>query len=275
MFNLPASRPKDQGGAVTPTTSPSEDDLLHGGKVMPVTEHLDELRKRIMASLWAVLILFCIAFYFAKEIIGFLEIPLLEVLPKAHQNLHFTGTLDVFMTSMKVAILAGVISACPIWIYQFWKFFEPALYPTERRYILPFIVISVVMFALGVAFCYFVILPATLDFLIKMGIEIAIPIISIKDYIHFLMLMFFGFGIIFETPVLIVLLGMLDIIDIETLTSSRRVVFVIILIVSAIVTPSPDPFTQMALAIPVYGMYEGAIFILKVIKKRSSPRGLT
>lgn len=274
MFKLPSSGPPEHGGALS--SPPSEEEMLvHGGKVMPVTEHLDELRKRVMTSLWAVLILFCVAFFFAKEIIGFLEIPLLEVLPKAQRNLHFTGTLDVFMTSMKVAILVAVISACPIWIYQFWKFFEPALYPTERRYIQPFIAISVLMFGLGVAFCYFVILPATLDFLINMGIEIAIPIISIKDYIHFLMLMFFGFGIIFETPVLIVLLGMLGIIDVETLTSSRRVVFVIILIVSAIATPSPDPFTQMALAIPVYGMYEGAILVLKTINRKSASKGLS
>jgi sec-independent protein translocase protein TatC len=247
-----------------------DQDLVHGGKVMSVTEHLDELRRRIMTSLWAVVILFILAFVFANDIIKVLEQPLLEVLPAGQRNLHFTGTLDVFMTSLKVAILIGVITACPVWIYQFWKFFEPALYPSEKRYIQPFILVSIVMFALGISFCYFVILPSTLDFLIKMGTDIAIPIISIKDYIHFLMLMLFGFGLIFETPVLIVLLGLLDILSVESLRNSRRVVFVIILIVAAIVTPSPDPFTQMALAIPVYGMYEGAILILKKIKKNDA-----
>jgi sec-independent protein translocase protein TatC len=263
MTNLPTEPPQ----VVDDNQDPA---LIEGGKVMSVTEHLDELRKRIMTSLWAVLVLFIVSFVFAKEIITFLEIPLLEVLPAAQRNLHFTGTLDVFMTSMKVAILVGVISACPVWIYQFWKFFEPALYPSERRYIQPFIVISMLMFVLGVCFCYFVIVPSTLEFLINMGNEIAIPIISLKEYVHFLMLMMFGFGIIFETPVLIVLLGLLDIISVETLTSSRRVVFVIILAVSAVATPSPDPFTQVALAIPVYGMYEAAILILKKVKKKAT-----
>jgi len=273
MIHLNAPEPSRDSSSQSPSSPPphlgdENQELLHGGKVMSVTDHLDELRRRVMTSLWAVVILFVLAFVFAADIIKILEQPLLEVLPAAQKNLHFTGTLDVFMTSIKVAILVGVVMACPVWIYQFWKFFEPALYPTEKRYVQPFIFLSILMFGLGVAFCYFVILPSTLDFLIKMGTDIAIPIISIKDYIHFLMLMFFGFGLIFETPVLIVLLGLLDVISVDSLKGSRRIVFIIILIVAAIATPSPDPFTQMALAIPVYGMYEAAIFILKKIKKK-------
>jgi sec-independent protein translocase protein TatC len=250
--------------------TPTEEELIAGGKVMSLFDHLAELRNRIVKSLAGVIVVFGVAFGFADKLIIFLKQPLMDVLPPGMDALHFTGPMDVFVINIKVAALVALVGGSPIWLYQFWKFFEPALYPRERKYILPFVFASVLFFLLGTAFCYFAILPLTLDFLIKLGMEVGQPMITIKDYVSLLLLLIAGFGIVFETPVLIVLLAMLDIVTVETLTKYRRLVVVLILIVAAVLTP-PDPISQVALAVPVYIMYELAIIVIRVIKKRQAP----
>jgi sec-independent protein translocase protein TatC len=230
------------------------------------------LRTRIVRSLLAIIATFCVSLAFAEKIIDILKQPLVAVLPGGSEALHFTGPLDVFMVDMKVAFLVGVVLACPFWLYQFWKFFEPALYPRERRFILPFIAASVTVFCLGVCFCYFAILPLSLHYLINLGMEVGTPLITIKDYISLLMVLIFGFGIVFETPVLIVLLAMLDVISVEGLTAYRRFIVLAILIVSALLVP-PDPVSLVALATPVYAMYELSIVVIKVLKKREKAAG--
>jgi sec-independent protein translocase protein TatC len=254
--------------AALPPHEPTEEDLIAGGKVMSVFDHLAELRGRIVRSIIAVAVFFFIAFGFADYILGFLKLPLMAVLPRDVNTLHFTGPLDVFLVNIKVAVLVAVVAACPVWLYQFWKFFEPALYPRERRYILPFIVISVALFFTGISFCFFVILPMTLEFLIQMGMEVGTPLITIKDYVSLLMLLIFGFGIVFEFPVLVVLLALLDLVELQTLKAYRRYVVVIIFVLAAVLTPSPDPLSMTALAIPVYFMYEASLVVIGLIKKR-------
>lgn len=255
--------------ALPPQQDQTDEELIDGGKVMSVFDHLTELRTRLVRSFLAVTALFFIAFIFAEKILAFLKLPLIEALPKDVNTLHFTGPLDVFVVNIKVSGLVAIIGACPVWLYQFWKFFEPALYPRERRYILPFIVISVALFFAGVSFCFFVILPMTLQFLIQMGMEVGTPLITIKDYISLLILLILGFGIVFEFPVIIVLMALLDLVDLQTLRDYRRYMVVIIFILAAILTPSPDPLSMTALAIPVYLMYEASLIVIALIKKRS------
>lgn len=259
-----------------PSSEPlTEEELIAGGKVMSVWDHLAELRTRLVRGLSGVIVLFFIAFFFADDIIAFLKLPLIAALPKEHATLHFTGPLDVFLVQIKVAFLTAVTFGCPLWLYQFWMFFEPALYPRERRYILPFVVVSAALFFLGVAFCYYVIMPMTLDYLISMGMEVGTPVITITDYVHLLMLMIFGFGVIFETPVLIVLLALLDLVSVEGLKSSRRFVVIAIMVISAILTPSPDPLSMMAMALPCYAMYEAAIIVVRLLKRGPTSTSMT
>lgn len=246
-----------------------DDELIDGGKVMSIFDHLGELRSRITRSLVAVLLFFFVFLAFAEKIMQFFKEPLVAALPPNMNALHFTGPMDVFIVDIKVSMLVAILAACPVWLYQFWKFFEPALYPKERRYILPFIVASIALFVSGISFCYLVILPMTLKFLIQMGLQVGTPIITVTDYISMLMLLLFGFGAVFETPLIIVLLAMLDIIDVETLKSNRKFVLIIILIISAIMTP-PDPISQVALAVPVYAMYEAAILVVRFMKRKSA-----
>ncbi len=248
-----------------------DEELIAGGKVMSIWDHLSELRGRLVKSAISITIFFCIAFSFAEKIITFLRKPLEDALPKGVNALHFTSPMDVFMVDLKVGFLASVIVSGPVWLYQFWKFFEPALYPRERKYILPFIFASTVLFFGGIIFCYTLVLPMSLKFLIDMGMEVGTPMITIKDYISLITLMILGFGIVFEAPVLIVLLGMLDILTAEMLTKSRRYVVVGVLVLSAIMAP-PDPVSQVALSVPLYLMFELSIIIIRIVKRRQAPR---
>jgi sec-independent protein translocase protein TatC len=252
----------------------AEDDLIEGGKVMSIFDHLGELRSRLMRAGLVVLVFFFIFLGFAEQLMIFLKEPLVKALPPGVNALHFTGPMDVFVINIKVAMLVGVLAACPVWLYQFWKFFEPALYPKERRYILPFIIASIALFVAGISFCFFIILPLTLSFLLDLGMQVGTPIITVTDYVSMLMLLLFGFGVVFETPLIIVLLAMLDIIDLEMLTSNRRIIIIIILIVAAIMTP-PDPISQMAMAVPVYLMYEMAIVIVRFMKRKTADAAKT
>ncbi|MEZ4741364.1 MAG: twin-arginine translocase subunit TatC [Bdellovibrionota bacterium] len=250
----------------------ADDGLLpEGGKVMSLLDHLGELRGRIIKSLLAVIAFFVFALFFSREIIEFLKQPLLEVLPANANSLHFTGPMDVFIVSIKVSFLASLLAACPVWIYQFWRFVEPALYEHERKWILPFIFVSTALFISGVAFCYFIIFPMTLNFLIGLGTEVATSIITITDYTSLLVILVVAFGLVFQTPLILVLLAVLDLIDVNTLAKNRRFVIVGILTVSAILTP-PDPMSQVGLAVPMYVMFEVSILIIRFIKRERSEK---
>ena len=243
--------------------------LIAGGKVMGIWGHLDELRSRIIKAGTSILVCFVIALGFSAKIINFLKVPLQAVLPAGMDALHFTGPLDVFMVNIKVAFLMSVIFGAPIWLFQFWKFLEPALYPTERKYVMPFMLATVGCFLTGVAFCYSFMIPMALKYLIGIGLEVGTPIITITDYISLVTVMILGFGLIFETPVILVLLAMLNVVNAAMLASQRRMTFVIILIVSAIITP-PDPISMMGMAIPCYLMFEMSILIIRLIESRRS-----
>ena len=254
-------------GKQAPRLPPGDDERAGGGaKIMSLWEHLDELRSRLVKACSSVVLIFFVAMAVAEKLILFLREPLLEVLPPKYANLHFTGPLDVIMAEMKVAFLVSIVLGCPVWLYQFWRFIEPALYKNERKYVFPFIVASVALFFTGTIFCYYVMLPLSLKFLIGMGMEVGIPIITVGDYVSLLTLLIIGFGFIFETPVILVILAMMDLITAKGMAENRRYVIVGILIVAAVLTP-PDPVSQMAMAIPMYIMYEISIIIIRMIKK--------
>lgn len=237
-------------------------------RMMALGEHLDELRVRFVKCLWAIAIIFFAAFAFANDILLYLQKPLLEALPKQQTALHFTGPMDVFIANIQVAFLAAIVGSSPIWIYQFWKFIEPALYQHEKKYIFPFVFWSIVLFFSGVAFCFYIMLPYALQYLIGLGLEIGTPIITIGDYLSLLFIMLFAFGVMFETPLVLILLAVLEVIHSSLLTKNRKVIIMIILIVAAVITPSPDAFSQFSLAIPTYLMFEISVIIIKIIEKK-------
>lgn len=233
---------------------------------MSLYGHLDELRVRLVKSIAAIFILFGVALFFANDILEFLKQPVIEFLPEG-KNLGFKDIVEPFMVTLKVSFLTALIAACPIWFYQFWKFIEPALYPKERKYILPFSIVSMLLFILGTSFCFWVILPMALEFLIEWGKEFAEPDITVHSYISFLTLMVIGFGLVFEAPLILVVLSLLGVVDAPMLVSARRYVIVGCFVVSALVTP-PDWVSQIGMAIPLYVMFEIAIIVIKFISKK-------
>lgn len=239
---------------------------------MGLFEHLDELRGRLVRSLVAILILFVIAFTFAKEILGFLTVPLAAVLDISGTGLHFTGPMDFFIADIKVGLICAIVFGAPVWAYQAWRFIEPALYKDERKYVMPFMIATVGLFFAGVLFCYYVMLPMALDFLIGMGLDAGgTAIITVKDYLSLVMILMIGFGLVFETPVVLMLLAFLGLVDADMLAANRKFVVVAILVVGALVTP-PDPFSQLAMAVPTYLMYELSIVIIRAVISPDRPR---
>jgi sec-independent protein translocase protein TatC len=236
---------------------------------MSLYDHLAELRSRLMRSLGAVLAIFAVGLFFSTELIEWLKEPLLAVLPGENKDIHIFNPVDAFTIKLKVALLAGLVGACPVWIHQFWRFIEPALYANERKYILPFILGSISLFVAGVTFCYLIIFPMALEFFINMGAEIGTPTIGLKEYFNLLLLLVIGFGAVFQTPIVLILLAVLDLVSSEALAQYRRFIIVVILVVAAILTP-PDPLSQIGLAIPMYIMYEISIIIIRRIEKRGA-----
>ncbi|MFK7873571.1 MAG: twin-arginine translocase subunit TatC [Oligoflexales bacterium] len=246
----------------------TEEELPHGGKVMSLWEHLGELRQRLVRSLLLVMVAFFGALVFSNQILDFLKAPLVAALPAGANALHFTNPLDVFLVGIKVSFFTSIIIAAPYWIMQFWRFLEPALYEHERRYVVPFGVASILLFLSGISFCFFLILPLALEFLLTLGMEVGTPIITVTDYISMLMVLIFGFGLVFETPLILILLSLLDLLDAEMLSKHRSLVAVIVLVVGAILTP-PDPMSQIGMAIPLYLMYEISIIVIRALEKRA------
>jgi len=236
-------------------------------KAMGLMDHMDELRARVVRSLVAIILLFLVAFSFAEYILNFLKVPLVDALPKGNDVLHFTGPMDVLVANIKVSLLVAVIGSCPIWLYQFWRFLEPALYDNEKKYVFPFIFTSINLFFSGVAFCFFIILPMALDFLIGYGLQVGTAIITVGDYVSLVMVLIFGFGLVFETPVILVLLALMDLVSAESLAQNRKFVLVGILVLGALLTP-PDPISQVAMAVPTYLMYEVSIVIIRILKRK-------
>ncbi len=233
--------------------------------IMGLWNHLDELRTRLIRSVLTVLVLFVFALAFSKAILNLMKAPLEKILPNHATALHFTGPMDVFMVNIQIAILAALIFGAPAWLYHFWKFLEPALNERERKYVLPFITATIVCFFMGVAFSYFFMLPLALSYLIGLGMEVAAPIITITDYVSLTTVLLLSFGLVFETPVLLVLLAVLGIVSAESLAAQRRITFVLILVVAAVITP-PDPISMLGMAIPCYLMYELSILVIKWIR---------
>lgn len=238
---------------------------------MGLFEHLDELRSRLVRSLIAILILFAIAFSFSKEILGFLTAPLAAVLDISGTGLHFTGPMDFFIADIKVGLICAIVFGAPVWAFQFWKFVEPALYKDEKKYVIPFMLATMLLFFGGVTFCYYVMLPMALEFLIGMGLDSGgTAIITVKDYLSLVMILMIGFGLVFETPVVLMLLAFLGLVDADMLAENRKFVVVGILVLGALLTP-PDPFSQMAMAIPTYLMYELSIIIIRAVISPDRP----
>lgn len=242
---------------------------------MSMMGHLEELRTRLIRSAIAFVLVSIVAFMFFDQITDLLLRPLCtlpeERLGPQGCNLVFLGALEPISVRLKVTAMAGIILASPVWLYQLWAFVVPGLTPEERKYALPFVGSSIALFVIGSTFAYLT-LPAGLRFLVGLGGENFVPFFRAAEYLNFVSLILIVFGITFELPLLIFFLGLVGVVSVEQLQGFRRAAIVGITALAALVTPSQDPYTMLAMAVPIYLFYEGAILALRLVaRKRARP----
>jgi sec-independent protein translocase protein TatC len=229
---------------------------------MPFLEHLEELRKRLLRSALVVIVCAGVSFYFADELVGWFIAPLGGI------KLHVTEVTGSFSAYLKICLFTGIGAALPFIFYQFWGFVAPGLYPKERKLVLPFVLVATVLFLAGSGFCYYYVLPFALKFMIGFSGDLLSPIITISSYISFAGMLLIAFGLSFEMPVIAFLLGKLGVITSSFLARGRRIAIVAILLVAAVLTPTPDVITQLLLAVPMYLLYEASIIVVRMTGRR-------
>ena len=238
----------------------------------PLMDHLVELRSRLIKALAAFLVMFLLCFFFAKNLYNALVVPYTQVAgPDA--KLIYTAPQEFFFTQIKVAFFAAAYLACPVIFSQIYAFVAPGLYKHERNAFRPYLFATPVFFALGALLVYFIVMPNLLHFFIGMEqskepgraqIEL-LPRVS--EYLSLIMTLIFAFGVMFQLPVVLTLLGQIGIVDSRFLREKRRYAVVLVFAAAAVLTP-PDAFSMLALAIPAYGLYEGSIISVGLIEKR-------
>jgi sec-independent protein translocase protein TatC len=232
---------------------------------MTLVEHLGELRRRVLICAAAFLVAGTVAFLAYNWILAFLKHPYCQVSP-SHCGFYVTGPLDGLALRVKIAAYGGLFLASPILLWELWRFITPGLHPKEKKYAIPFIVASIALFALG-CLVAFVTFPHALRWLDSIGGPSLTQIYDPTKYLSLIVLLMAVFGLMFEFPVLLVSLEVAGVLTPQKLSSWRRWAIVLIVVVAGVVTPSSDPFSMIALAVPLYFFYELSIVIGKLLRR--------
>ena len=244
---------------------PKADDEKNSGK-MSVVEHLAELRRRLIICIAALIAGFIVAYIFSDHILVVLIAPIKRVL-SPEESLAILKVQEAFVTRIKVAFMAAAIAAFPVIIRQVWAFVVPALKKKEAKVGLTLVIASTVLFAAGILFAYFTILPYAFTFFLKSAQGIAAPNISLAFYVNFCARILLAFGLVFQLPLVIVFLVRSGVVTLDQVKKARRYAIVIIFVAAAIVTP-PDALTQILMAIPLLALYELSILAAYLLRKR-------
>ncbi|HSA59011.1 MAG TPA: twin-arginine translocase subunit TatC [bacterium] len=235
---------------------------------LTLVQHLIELRKRLIYALLSLGVGTLACLYFSKEIFSFLQKPLLAVMP-AGSGFIATSPLEAFITYLQVALLAGTFLSSPLVLYQFWAFIAPGLHQKEKTLGAGFVLFSTFFFLGGALFGYYGIFPVGFRFFVSAlegtGIQF-LP--QMKDYLGFISRMLLTFGLVFEMPLVIVLLARAGIVRREMLTKARRYVLVAMFLIAGILTPGPDVLSQVLLAVPLLLLYELSVLAVRVMERK-------
>jgi sec-independent protein translocase protein TatC len=246
--------------------SPREPEPLAEGTLI---SHLLELRTRLMRIAVSVVIVFIPLVFFANDLFTLVAKPLIEKLPEG-TSLIATSVVAPFMTPLKLALVTAIFIAIPYILHQVWGFVSPGLYQREKRFAMPLLVSSILLFYAGVAFAYFVLFPIVFAFFASTTPEGVKMMTDISSYLDFTLLLFFAFGLAFEMPVATVLLVATGLVKVETLQKNRGYVLLGIFIVAAFLTP-PDAISQTFMAVPMYFLYEvGILFSRMLVRNRQA-----
>lgn len=226
---------------------------------MTVVEHLEEMRKRIIISLSSIL---------AASIISYLATPqILKFISKPVGKLIFISPYEAFLTSIKIAVFCGIFLSSPVVLYQIWRFVSVGLKPVEYRYIMLFLPFSLLLFLGGAAFALFIVVPYGMRFLLSFATESVIPMLSLGRYVSAVGVLMLSFGIAFQLPIVIAFLSKIGLVTYQTLKQNRKYALLLIFVIAAMLTPGPDIFSQVALAIPLLILYEIGICMAGFVKR--------
>lgn len=225
-----------------------------------IIEHLEDLRQSLLISVVAIIIAAIGSFYYSEQILSIIISPLKAL----NENLIVTGVTEAFFVKLKLSFLAGFIIAFPIVAWAIWRFFKPALYPHERKWVYILFPVTIILFTAGVLFAYFGILRLVLNFFIYIAGENLETMFKVDQYVSFVMAFIIPFGLVFELPVVVFFLTKLGIINYEMLARNRKYALLVIVILAAALTPGPDPVSQMLMALPVYLLFEVSIWVAKL-----------
>ncbi|MGA1375831.1 MAG: twin-arginine translocase subunit TatC [Steroidobacteraceae bacterium] len=231
--------------------------------------HLLELRDRLLRAFLAVILVFIPLAFFANEVFTFVAQPLIEQLPKG-SSLIATSVISPFMTPFKLAFFVALFIAMPFVLYQVWAFVAPGLYRHEKKFALPLLVSSIVLFYAGIAFAYFAVFPVMFQFFANTTPAGVTMMTDITSYMDFVLTMFLCFGLAFEVPVVVVLLVLTGLVKVEKLAEIRGYVLIGIFVVAALLTP-PDAISQTIMAVPMYLLYEGGLVMARLMSRMRQP----
>ncbi len=238
--------------------------LEAGSKGQAFWDHLEEFRKRLIVSITAVFLASFVCYFFSGRILSFLVKPLTALAQKAY----FLSPYDAFLIKLQVSFWSGLLVAAPLLLTETWLFVAPGLYAKEKKAFLFLLFSSLVLFLFGLAIAFFAVIPVTLRFFLGFSTAELSPLISIEQYLSFVVWMGLAFGLAFEMPLFLIGLVKFGILQIKKLEEMRRYIVVGIFIFSAVVTPSPDPLSQCLLAVPLWILFEVSLVIGRMVSDR-------